>query len=66
MAQKAKFANLAVADRNAIQQKIAQMKVAEEQKKKEQNQLQGCTFHPRIISKDKVPSKYINDDYYLL
>jgi len=61
IAQKSKFAGLKIADRQSLQRKITQMKVSEMQKKREVDELESCTFHPKIIYKEKMVMKAIDN-----
>ena len=66
MAQKSAFANIGIAERHAMKQKMTRMKIAEQQRQLEENQLVECTFHPKIIYKDKaVPDNEELVQYYL-
>ncbi len=56
MARRTKFSGLEIADRHVMQQRIAKMKVLEQQKKREFDELQNCTFHPKICRRDRLVS----------
>jgi len=45
-----------------MKQKLAKLKAAEMKKKQEEDELIECTFHPKIIYKERfIPD---NDDYF--